>query len=691
MLPDSLIGAGFAGHVAAAAGYMFLALLVVCWWNNVLPALMLAAASLATTLWAAVTAYDLYHGTHVDALSQVLEIARSCSWIVLLLTLLYWMPPVRRSSWAAAIVALGMCVAVLTVLFGNAPGMIDAGLEGIVVTLGHLGLAVLGLALVENLFRNSPQARYWSIKYLCFGAGALFAYDFFLYSDALLFHRLNQDLFLARGTTSVFVLPLLAVYAARNRRAGPEIKVSRRMVVHTATLLGAGLYLITMAAAGYYVRQFGGTWSSFLQIVFFFGALLLLLVPLSSSSFRAYLRVFVEKSFFKYRYDYREEWLRFIRTISSTDRGEDLRNRVVQAVCDIVESPEGALWLQREVGTFTLASSWNCSRWGLSPAEASFSSATPIVDFLERSHWIVNLEELPRAPDRYEGMGALPAWVQAIARAWLIVPLIRHERLFGIIILGRSRATRVLMWEDFDLLKTVGRQAASYLAEQETSEALAEARQFEAFNKRFAFIAHDIKNLVSQLSLILTNAGRHRGNAAFQQDANETLQRSVDKLNRMLRQLHAQPHRTESGQPVVLAPLLQEIVATRSTLNPHVSLHVEAAQVAVTGDEERIKAIVDHLVQNAVEAVGTNGRVHVRLSGAGKMAVVEIEDNGPGMDAAFIRDQLFRPFATTKGTGYGIGVYESREYATSLGGRLDVESHPGHGTIMRVSLPIVPA
>ena len=237
----------------------------------------------------------------------------------------------------------------------------------------------------------------------------------------------------------------------------------------------------------------------------------------------------------------------------------------------------------------------------------------------------------------------------------------------------------------------MARQAASYLAEQAASEALLEARQFEAFNKRFAFVVHDIKNLASQLSLILSNAAKHSGNARFQSDMIETVRQSVDKMNRMLRQLHAQPEESAPPAAFALAPMLHLIVATRSELGPAITLELQTDRLEVAADEDRLKAVVEHLVQNAVDAVGADGRVQVRLTGDGGMAVIEIEDNGPGMDAEFVRDRLFHPFSTTKGVGYGIGAYESRDFANSLGGRLDVTSQPGHGTIMRMRLPAVMA
>jgi putative PEP-CTERM system histidine kinase len=689
MITANVILAGFFGYAGTAAAYLVLTLLAVRWWNGSLAGVLLTAASATTCLWTGITAYSLYARASVGHLAEALEILSRAGWILLLLGLLYWIPPVRRLTWAALI--SGVAVILAGLMFrAHISDHDGAGTIGLLIAAGHLSIALGGLALVENLFRNSPPARYWNIKFLCFGAGALFAYDFFLYSDAFLFRRPNLDLLMARGTTTLLLMPLLAVYASRNRKATPQVTVSRRLAFHTATLIGAGLYLISMAAAGYYVREFGGTWSGFLQAIFLVGAILLLVVPLSSGSFRAYLHVLVEKSFFRSRYDYREEWLRFIETIWGAPDPSALRVRVIEAVCNIMGSPDGVLWLKKEPNNFLLAQSWNASQWNL-PAQAAIPTDSALVRFLAHAQWIVNIEQYKSTPGQYPELTNIPDWLTELSRAWLVVPLIHHERLFGIMVIGRSRVERELSWEDIDILKTVGRQAASYLAQQESDEALAEARQFEAFNKRFAFIAHDIKNLVSQLSLVLTNAVRHRDNAAFQADVIETLRQSVDKLNRMLRQLHEQPKGIEPTAAVELSVLLRDIVANRSRATDAISLKLQMNSATVVADGERLKAVVDHLVQNALDAIDQDGHVEVRLTNAGKMAAVEIEDNGPGMRPEFVRDRLFRPFDSTKDSGYGIGVYESREYARSLGGMLEVVSQPGRGTIMRMCLPRVEA
>jgi putative PEP-CTERM system histidine kinase len=684
-----IIEAGMLGYAGAALGYLLLALLALWWWKRDLGGILLVIASLATAAWAGISAFELTRGTANGEAAQIAEVVRSASWMLLPLSLFYWVAPVQRLRWAAIVVGLCVLVAAMSPLFLAIASRESGDTPRQIFFVGHLGLALMGLAIVENLFRNSPKARGWTIKYLCFGAGGIFAYDFFLYADAFLFHHLDVSFFLARGLPTLAVVPLLAVYAKRNLKAGPQIALSRQFAFYSTTFIVAGLYLLTMTAAGYYVRRFGGTWSTFLQALFFFGAILLLVVPIASGSVRAYLRVLLEKSLFTYQYDYRREWLRLIQTISDKHIGEELRIRVIQAVCDLMDSPQGGLWLPGDDGRgFTLAAAWNFSRSNLTNANAPIGSHSPLARFLEEKKWIIDLDELAREPGHYVGLDALPSWLAPAPHAWLVVPLLLDERLLGILVVGRSRAERRLKWEDFDILKTVGRQVASYLAQQQSDEALAEARQFEAFNKRFAFVAHDIKNLVSQLSLLLANSEKHRGNAEFQDAVVATVRQSVDKLNRMLRQLQTEPPKTQLTRPVELGSLLREVVGRRGQHSCSVSLSLEKPSATVAADEERLKVIVDHLIQNAVDAVGPSGRVDVRLAAETDIAVVEIADNGPGMDDTFVRDRLFRPFDSTKSAGYGIGVYESREYARSLGGRIEVDTAPGRGTKMRVCLPL---
>ena len=108
----------------------------------------------------------------------------------------------------------------------------------------------------------------------------------------------------------------------------------------------------------------------------------------------------------------------------------------------------------------------------------------------------------------------------------------------------------------------------------------------------------------------------------------------------------------------------------------------------MSADADRLTAVLGNVIQNAQDATDKRGRIQVRLAAAGEGVSIEIEDNGCGMDHAFVRERLFRPFDSTKGlSGMGIGAYECKEFVTMLGGRVEVESTPGEGTCFKLSIP----
>jgi putative PEP-CTERM system histidine kinase len=195
-----------------------------------------------------------------------------------------------------------------------------------------------------------------------------------------------------------------------------------------------------------------------------------------------------------------------------------LQESAIQALADLVESPGGALWLREEDESFRPV-----SRWNMGAVDAIEPSGGPLVDFLKRMGWVIDLGEYASDRTRYPGL-TLPAWMTAVPSAWLVVPLLSGTDLIGFVILSTPRAAIELNWELRDLLKTASQQAASYLGQLRAAEALLEARKFDAFNRMSAFVVHDLKNLVAQLSLMLRNAERHRDNPEFQRDMLSTVQ-----------------------------------------------------------------------------------------------------------------------------------------------------------------------
>lgn len=654
----------------------------------------LFVAALSCELWAAAgLAFALSGEALYLAASLLADVLRFGGWYFFLLVLLrvghgdaVADGTVATARWprmtAAAVALVGLGVAVqLAILLEPALG---ASLQRLAL-LDSLAMAVFGLVLVEQLFRTAASDSRWSIKPLCLGLAGAFLYDLYLYSEALLFNQLDLDAFSIRGFVHALVVPLVAVSTIRSRDWKTRLVLSQRAAMQSATLLIVGVYLLFMAAAGYYVRYFGGDWGRAFQLALLFAALLALGVLAVSGSMRAKLRVLIGKHFFSYRYDYREEWLRFTQTLSSQDGFSGMGAHAVRGLADMVESPAGALWLKDPSGRFfAQAASWN-----LPASTATEAADSALCHFLVDSGWVINLEEYRSLPRRYQGL-ALPEWLLAIPNAWLVVPLATGSELIGFAVLATARTRLDVNWEVNDLLKTAGRQAGAFLGQMQATEALLEARKFEAFNRMSAFVVHDLKNIIAQLSLMLKNAERHRDNPEFQKDMLETVEHSVERMRQLMMQLREGATPVEGPRGVDLSDVIRRIQSARAAQGREVDVELSERLLA-KGHEDRIERVIGHVVQNALDATEVEGRVWVTLARFDDQARVEVGDTGHGMTPEFVRERLFRPFQTTKPAGMGIGAYESFQYVQELGGKVTVDSTVGAGTRVTLWLPLFEA
>jgi putative PEP-CTERM system histidine kinase len=453
-------------------------------------------------------------------------------------------------------------------------------------------------------------------------------------------------------------------------------------VFHSATLVLAGVYLLFVSSLGYYLRFFGGTWGRALQISLLFAALAALMAFAVSGTLRAWLRVFVAKHFFSYRFDYREEWLRFTAMLSTRGAPHEVGRLVVRGLADLVECPGGSLWTRGEPdGPFQQMARWNA------PAIPDHESVDgTFAAFLRRTGWVIDLDQFRNSPRLYEGL-ALPPWLLAPGPPWLVVPLLVGDELLGFVLLAHPRTPVDVNWEVLDLLKTAGRQAAGYLAQMQATEALLEARKFEAFNRMSAFVVHDLKNIVTQLSLMLKNAQRLRDNREFQQDMLLTVESSLARMRRLMMQLREGSPAPGGSVGVELTPIVRNLQALARTRGRELEV-VQLERLATRGHEDRVERVLGHLVHNALDATPDKGRVWISVFRESGQVCIEVGDNGAGMTEEFVQTRLFKPFSSTKGTGMGVGSYESAQYVRELGGTIQVASQVAEGTVISVRLPL---
>ncbi|MCB1905842.1 MAG: PEP-CTERM system histidine kinase PrsK [Rhodocyclaceae bacterium] len=673
-----LLDVGKIGYLLAAIAHGLFALYLLLAWRGGRFGAALLGAVLGGALWSIGAYLALASGRlWVFVAAGLLDVLRIGAWYACLLVLLELSGSdrvlIRRLATVAVIAAIAL--AVFQVPFE--PEVWAA--RG--VMLCSLLAAVYGLVLVEQLIRNLPPDSRWGVKPMAIGLVAAFAFDVYLYAEGLMFQRVDGAVWAVRGFVNALILPLVALTVARNPEWKIHISVSRQVVFHSSALLASGAYLLLVAGAGYYLRFFGGDWGRAFQVALVFAGLLGLVLVAVSGSLRARFRVWLSKHLFAYKYDYRNEWLGFTQALAGSSGQRSPKEAVIKALADLVESPGGGIWL-REAGEVLRFQ----GRLNMAECDADEPADGPLASFLGDSGWIVNLAEYRSRRELYRGL-ALPAWLSRLESAWLVVPLICNGDLVGFVVLLSPRTQMEVDWEVLDLLKTAQHQAASYLSQLQAQEALLEAKKFDAFNRMSAFVVHDLKNLVAQLSLLMKNAERHRDNPEFQQDVLDTVAHVETRMRALMAQL-LEKTPIDPRRAVDLGALVSRIVAGKARQKPAPQL-TETAGVTVLAHADRLERILGHIVQNAMDATADDGKVTIRVGRVESgHALVTVSDSGCGMSAEFVRDGLFRPFQSTKPSGMGIGAYESRQYLQEIGGSIEVTSEPGVGTEMRILLPL---
>lgn len=677
MLPTDETSA--AGYGLSALAYLVLALHLL--WAGRGRADQLLARTLPMAALVATGAWGLAEWAGWGGLATVFDVLRYAAWCGFLLV----SSGFARSGPARP--GRGLRLALVSGLALAGVLLMAAALTGGVRTRVHfallLALPVGACVLLEQLFRNLPDDSRWHAKPFCIGLACVFLFDVYMASVAMMFGAFDAATLNARGIVHAIAVPFLYVAAQRSGDWVSKLQVSRKAMFHSATLLLAGVYLLLVASVGYYVRYFGGSWGGALQLTLLFAALALGATAMLSGTVRSHLRVLVGKHFFRYRYDYREEWLRFTARLSARGTATEVAQHVLRGLADMVECGTGGVWLRTEAGGGYTA----VARLGLADAAQEEPASGSLCRFLADTGWVVDVDEWRRQPGRYEGL-ALPNWLaHDLPDARLVVPLLVGGDLLGFVVLGRPRTALEVNWEVLDLLKTASRQAAGYLAQMQATEALLEARKFEAFNRMSAFVVHDLKNIVTQLSLMLKNAERLHANPEFQQDMLLTVESSLEKMRRLMLQLREGAAPPGGAAGVELEPIVARLQAMAAARGRALEV-TQLEPVATRGHDDRLERVLGHLVHNALDATPPEGRVWIGVSRFSGQVMIEVGDTGSGMTEEFIQTRLFKPFSSTKGSGMGVGTYESQQYVRELGGSIAVESEPGAGTVVTVRLPL---
>ncbi|SJM94437.1 XrtA/PEP-CTERM system histidine kinase PrsK [Crenothrix polyspora] len=680
---------GFFSYLIAAITYALLLFLSLKKIKNNHYAIPFTCAIAISLLWSLYTAFAIQSERYFISGTLSIETLRDTAWLFLLTTLISRQYSESRyfllGKYKSSILLVVWIIFIFCLeFFNDFRYQFQEFLGRDIRLLAHVIFAILGLILVEQLYRNASVDLRWAIKFLCMGLGGLFFVDFIVYTKSLLFFRLDSQLWYSRGLINALVAPLLALSILRLQSEKPRISFSRKLVFHTTVLFGSGIYLVIMSLAGFYIRDYGGNWGEIGQIVFIFLGVLAFLIFSLSGKIRAITKVFLNKHFFHYRYDYRDEWIKLSKTISQLCSIDELSGFIIRTMADLVDSSGGGLWLKNDQGDFYLAEEHHL---GFN-APPLISADSSLIKFIKAKRWVIDFFELLHKPEVYKEVDLLE-WNAEKNNVWLLIPLFRQNEIAAFVVLTKPRVARKLNWEDHDLLKTVGMQLTNALALNRTSDELARSRQFEAYNRLSAYLVHDLKNLVAQIALIVKNSEKHKHNPEFIDDSIETLQNVVNKIDFLLSQLRQGEIKETSKSLINLVEIISDVAIQQAGNKPTLQLVAHKNRVHVVGEKEKMTAILGHLVQNAQDATQDDGFVKMELSTDNEHAIIKVIDNGTGMNSKFIAERLFKPFDTTKGNaGMGIGVYEARDYILKHAGQITVDSEVGKGTSFTIKLPL---
>lgn len=561
------------------------------------------------------------------------------------------------------------------------------GPSGVAVYLFLLAGSVAALMNLERTFRASVGTMRWRIKFMLLGLGALLIVRLYTSSQALLFRGIDPGLENVNAG-ALFIGGVLMLRALlRTGKLQLDVYPSHSVLQGSLTVLLAGIYLLIVGVFAKFVAYIGGDAGFALKTFMVLVSLVVLTILLQSDRLRLRLRTFVSRHFQRPLYDYRTMWQKFNEATASRVDQTDLCRSLVRLVADMFQLLSVSLWLVDDrQGHLALAASTSLPANANPPTEAEQADTRAI------------LEHLQQNPEPSDIDTATGEWAAALRRRHpgefangghrICLPLICRGEVLGLITLGDRVSGTPFTLQDFDMLKCVGDHAAASLLNVQLSQKLFQTKELEAFQTMAAFFVHDLKNAASTLSLMLQNLPVHYDDPEFRTDALRGIGKTVAHINRLIGRLSLLRHELK----IQTAPSdLNEVV--KSVLD---SLENAPSQRLITDfqpipplplDRDQVGKVITNLVLNAIEASPAGTEVRLSTHATHDGVVVTVADQGCGMSPEFLQRSLFRPFQTTKKTGLGIGMFQSKMIVEAHRGQITVTSEAGKGTSFQVFLP----
>ncbi|KMT64619.1 XrtA/PEP-CTERM system histidine kinase PrsK [Catenovulum maritimum] len=674
------------GFLLATIAYLALTLLSCIGKNKNLPHRVFILFSSASLIWGAthlLAEFSLINETIVNW-AESIRIAITCILLFSMLNKTATAKTLLTNQYTLGISLVAICIPLFSHYNIISPALFF---------IGYLALTVAALIFLEILYRRAAE-ELWGLKPLILGLGTLLIFDFIVFADASLVIQINNDMWLARGYLHTALVPLLLWSVKRSKSLGIKVYISREMVFQSSLLIAAGFYLCLMAIVGFYIKSIESQWTGMIQSIFIALAFTILFALFISETLKRNFKVFLEKNFFANQFDYRVRWLNLTNLLNlPLDEDNNFYDRSLQAFLYSTEYDSGML-IKLKKGTPELASYHypkTTEQYKNIPANSSCDQVLDLViPFIQKKHWIVDLKDYQSNSQNYPGLHISYELIESCSYH-VIIPIYQEAELWGVVCLNNLSGEQLIFnWEIRDYMTVVTNQVGHYIFQHEAMQLITENAQFAAFSRMSAFVIHDLKNVLSQVDMILSNAEKHKHNPDFIDDTFETLGYTKQRMEKMLSQLmNKSVEENISVNKLNIGDLLRQLIKDKClNILPKPKV-IELETVELSLDSEKFSNIMYHLIDNAQQATPDDGEVSISINRSENNLIIELKDNGCGMSSEFIRDKLFKPFVTTKGNaGMGIGAYDAQLYVEQAGGHLKVDSVEDVGTRFTIQLPI---
>ena len=548
--------------------------------------------------------------------------------------------------------------------------------------------SVLSMMNLERTYRAAVGAMRWQVKYMLLGLGTLFLVRFYTSSQALLFA--NAHTRMDTINTIGLIVSSLLIIRALSRRGHFDIELypSHAVLSNSLTVLLAGIYLLAVGVLAKLVALIGGEIAFPLKALGVLVALVLLATLLQSDHFRLNVKRFVSRHLKRPMHDYRTVWKRFTEESSSHVRQPELCEGLSKLIAETFDSHSVNFWLfEDERAKLNLAASTAPTDSAPKTITLTSDAGHQLKTQFAKSNRPVDLDKSKNGWTQYLRDANPKKFPHGGHR--ICIPMTVRDSTLGLIVVG-DRVSGIPFTEpEFDILNSVGTHAASSLQNLQLSGKLVETRELEAFQTMATFFVHDLKNAASTLNIMVKNLPIHWDNPEFRKDALRGISKTGDRINDIIGRLSTVRNEIEADlKPLEMDTFAKRVIDTwQAPANTELVTRFESHAIAKI-DKEQLGKVLLNLVINASEAMEDGGRIEASASANEKYAILRVSDNGCGMSQEFMNKSLFRPFQTTKQRGLGIGMFQSKMIVDAHGGRFEVESEVGKGSIFRVLLPI---